>query len=50
VFRNFLQKESCRLWDNVENIVKLDMPEVTIRVHCVLIALWIPKATKTLSV
>ena len=35
--------KSCRLWGNVENIVRSDRPQITIW-H---IACWIPKATNT---
>ena len=38
-------RQSCCLWDNVENIVKLDWPQMTIwRMR---IAFWIPKSSKT---
>ena len=42
MFSNFFRK-SYRLWDNVENIVDTDRPQIIIWHMC--IAYWIPKAT-----
>ena len=41
-FRYVFLRKSCRLWDNLENIVRLDRPPKAIR--CVRFACWIPKA------
>ena len=43
----FFFRKYCRLWDNVENIVKPDRPQKTVwlmRISC-----WIPKATNALT-
>jgi len=36
--------KSCRLWDNVENVVESDRPSMKIR--CMLLSCWINKARK----
>jgi hypothetical protein len=39
--------KSCRLWDNIKNVVQRGRPQMTI--WCMLIACWIPNATNTHS-
>jgi len=41
----FFFRKSCRIWDNVENILERDRPQMKLwRMH---ITCWIPKATNT---
>jgi len=47
LFSNFFFRKSCRLWDNVENVVQYGGPQMTVwrmRITC-----WILKATNTNS-
>jgi hypothetical protein len=47
LFSNFFFRKSCRLWDNVENVVQCGGPQMTVwrmRITC-----WILKATNTNS-